>query len=144
MNLKKTALLLALTMAWGITWAQGVGTTSTPRIDQRQANQQQRIDRGVQSGALTEKEAARLQKGQRRVQRMENKAMADGKMTPRERRRIEHAQDTQSRKIYQEKHDKQRAKVSAATPYSKHDRYSSPNVPKRKQVTYNAPGTQHK
>jgi hypothetical protein len=141
MNLKKTALLLALTMTSGVTLAQSGGTTSTPRIDQRQANQQQRIDSGVKSGALTEKEAARLEKGQRRVQRMENKAMADGKMTPGERRRIEHAQNIQSRKIYQEKHDKQRAKPTAANTYSKHDRYSSPNVQKRKQVTYNP---QHK
>ena len=141
MNLKKTALLLALTMTSGVTLAQSVGTASTPRIDQRQANQQERIYRGVKSGALTEKEAARLEKGQRRVQRMENKAMADGKMTAKERQRIEHAQNTQSRKIYQEKHDKQRAKPTTA--YSKHDRYST-NVQKRKQVTYNAPSSQHK
>ena len=141
MNLKNTALLLALTMTSGVALAQGAGTTSTPRIDQRQANQQERIDRGVKSGALTQKEAARLQKDQQRIGRMEKNAMADGKMTPRERRRIEHAQDTQSRKIYQEKHDKQRAKPTTA--YSKHDRYST-NVQKRKQVTYNAPSSQHK
>jgi hypothetical protein len=48
-------------------WSQ---TTSTPRIDQPQQNQQQRIDQGVKSGQLTEKEAARLQKGQARVQKM--------------------------------------------------------------------------
>lgn len=38
---------------------------------------------------------------------MEDKAMADGKMTKKERARIEHAQDRQSKKIYREKHDKQ-------------------------------------
>jgi len=134
MNLKKTALLLALTMTSGITLAQSTGTTSTARVDQRQANQQKRIDRGVKSGALTQKEAARLQKGQQRIARMEKKAMADGKMTPKERRRIEHAQDAQSRKIYREKHDQQRAKPTAA--HSKHDRYSSPDMQKRRQVTY--------
>ncbi|HRE13254.1 MAG TPA: hypothetical protein PLD37_03560, partial [Usitatibacteraceae bacterium] len=41
---------------------------STPRIDQRQANQEKRIDQGVASGSLTQQEAARLQKGQARVQ----------------------------------------------------------------------------
>ena len=66
------AALLAAAMALPVL-AQ---TTSTPRIDQRQANQQQRIDQGVQSGALTEKEAARMEKGQERVQNMENKAAA--------------------------------------------------------------------
>jgi hypothetical protein len=85
-------------------------TTSTPRIDQRQENQQQRIDQGVKSGQLNQKEAARLEKGQARVQKMEDKAAADGKVTAKERRKIERAQDKQSRKIAREKHDKQTAK----------------------------------
>jgi hypothetical protein len=83
---------------------------STPRIDQRQQNQERRIEQGEKSGALTPKEAARLEKGQARVQRMENKATADGKVTKKEARRIERAQDRQSKKIYKEKHDKQTAK----------------------------------
>ena len=85
-------------------------TTSTPRIDQRQANQQQRIDQGVKSGQLNRKEAARLEKGQARVQKMEDKAVADGKVTAKERARIEKAQDKESRRIAREKHDKQTAK----------------------------------
>ena len=85
-------------------------TTSTPRIDQRQANQERRIDQGVQSGQLNQKEAARLEKGQARVQKMEDKAVADGKVTARERRRIERTQDKQSRKIARERHDRQVAK----------------------------------
>ena len=36
-------------------------TTSTPRIDKRQENQERRIDQGVKSGELTKKEAARLE-----------------------------------------------------------------------------------
>jgi len=82
-------------------------TQSTPRIDQRQANQQQRIEQGKKSGQLTKKEAARLEKGQARVQKMEDKAVADGKVTKKERRKIEHAQDVQSRRIYKQKHDNQ-------------------------------------
>ena len=74
-------------------------TTSTPRIDQ-----------GVKSGQLNKKEAARLEKGQERIQKMENKAMADGKMTKKERAAIEKAQDRESRRIAREKHDKQTAK----------------------------------
>ncbi len=85
-------------------------TTGTPRVDQRQEKQQQRIDQGVQSGQLNQKEAARLEKGQARVQKMEDKAGADGKVTAKERRRVEAAQDRQSRRIAREKHDKQRAK----------------------------------
>ena len=85
-------------------------TSSTPRIDQRQENQQRRIDAGVKSGQLNEKEAARLQKGQARVQKAEDKAAADGKVTAKERARIEKMQDRESRRIAHERHDQQRAK----------------------------------
>ena len=85
-------------------------TTSTPRIDQRQANQDARIQQGTQSGALTQKEATKLDKGQTHVQNMENKAMADGTVTKKEAARVEHAQDVQSRHIYRQKHDRQVAR----------------------------------
>ena len=108
MNKSIIAAIVAATFALpGLALAQ---TTSTPRIDQRQANQEKRIEQGVRSGELTKKEAARLEKGQARVQKMENKAMADGTMTKKEKARIEHAQDVESRKIAREKHDKQKAK----------------------------------
>jgi len=83
--------------------------TATPRVDQRQANQEARIQKGVQSGALTGKEAAKLDQGQAKVQAKEDKAKADGKVTARERDKLAKAQDKQSRKIAKEKHDKQRA-----------------------------------
>lgn len=108
MKLKTILIALAIASLPGLAAAQD--TKSTPRIDKRQELQQKRIDQGVQSGQLTEKEARRLEKGQARVQKKEDKAMADGKMTAKERRRIEHAQDQQSKKIYREKHDNQRAK----------------------------------
>lgn len=41
---------------------------------------------------------------------MEDKAVADGKVTRKEKARIEKAQDRQSKKIYRERHDKQTAK----------------------------------
>ena len=76
-------------------------------IDQRQANQEQRIEQGIRSGQLTAGEAARLERGQARIERMERRALADGRMDPRERRRIMQAQEVQSRHIYREKHDNQ-------------------------------------
>jgi Tfp pilus assembly protein FimT len=84
-------------------------TPSTPRIDKRQQNQERRIEQGEKSGALNEREAARLERGQARVQKMEDKAAADGKVTAKERRVMQHAQDKQSRRIYRQKHDRQRA-----------------------------------
>jgi hypothetical protein len=95
---------------FAIVFAQASLAQSTPRIDQRQENQQQRIDKGVASGQLNQREAARMQKGQEHVNKMEERAMKDGKMTKAEKRRIEHAQDVQSGRIAKQKHDKQQAK----------------------------------
>ena len=108
-SLKRIGIALALTTLPALAFAQS-DTTSTPRIDKRQANQERRIEQGEKSGALTPKEAGKLEKGQAHVQRMENKAVADGKATAKERKHIEHAQDKQSKKIYHEKHDNQTAK----------------------------------
>ena len=106
-NFAKLIAAAAIATVWLPAQAQ---TDSTKRIDKRQANQAARIEQGQKSGALNEKEAARLQKGQARVQKMEDKAAADGKVTAKERARIEQAQDKQSRRIQREKHDKQSAK----------------------------------
>lgn len=81
--------------------------TATPGIDQRQVNQEARIQQGVNSGALTQREAARLERGQQHVENMETRAKADGVVTKQERARLQHAEDVQSRRIYQEKHDRQ-------------------------------------
>ena len=72
---------------------------STPRIDRREARQRARIAEGRLSGQLTRGEVARLRAGQRHVHRMERRANADGVVTRAERRRIERAQDRQSRAI---------------------------------------------
>ncbi|MEZ5614178.1 MAG: hypothetical protein R3E35_03050 [Rhodocyclaceae bacterium] len=103
----KPKILAATLLLTAFTLPVLAQTDSTPRIDQRQANQQQRIDRGLQSGALTEQEAARMEKGQAHVQKIEDRAAADGQVTKKERARIEHAQDAQSKRIYRQKHDRQ-------------------------------------
>ena len=100
-----SSLLIALFAALAL---PVMAQTSTPRVDQRQANQQQRIDQGVASGQLTGKEAARLEKGQEHVQKLEDKAKADGTVTPQERARLKKAEDVQSRHIARQKHDRQR------------------------------------
>ena len=114
MQLKTTVIALAIAILPGLALAQTTPPTPSDkagaRIDQRQANQQKRIDAGVKSGELNQKEAARLQKGQNRVQKMEDKARADGKITKKEAAEIERAQDRQSKAIAREKHDKQKAK----------------------------------
>jgi outer membrane lipoprotein SlyB len=104
MKLLQTMLVAAVIASPLAAFAQ---STSTPRVDQRQAKQERRIEQGTQSGALTGREAARLDRGQERVQTMEDKAKADGKVTRTERVRLHAAQDAQSARIYSQKHDRQ-------------------------------------
>ncbi len=79
--------------------------TATPNIDQRQANQQARIDQGKATGALSKREAARMEAGQAKVAGMKQAAKADGKVTRAERKAIQKEQNKQSRRIKTQKHD---------------------------------------
>ena len=56
-------LLPALILGLALVPAAAFAQTGTPRIDQRQQNQEQRIDQGVSSGVLTGREARRLVDG---------------------------------------------------------------------------------
>lgn len=80
---------------------------NTPVIDERQTNQEQRIDRGIASGQLNEREANRLNEQQEHINKMEDRAKSDGVMTKKGRARIVAAQDRASRHIAREKHDRQ-------------------------------------
>ena len=80
----------------------------TPRIDQRQANQDRRIDQGEASGALTEREANRLEHQQMRIERQEDAAKADGLVTGGERARLTHQQNKASRAIARKTHNLRR------------------------------------
>jgi len=103
--LKIKAVLTALLVSgFGL---PALAQTATPGVDQRQIIQEKRIEQGTQSGALTPKEATKLEKGQEHVQKLEDRAKADGKVMPLERRRLHHAQDVQSKRIHREKHDHQ-------------------------------------
>ena len=77
------------------------------RANARQGAQSARIRAGVQSGELNRAEAHRMRAGQRHVKRIENRANADGEVTATEKARLEKAQDIQSKRIYNQKHDEQ-------------------------------------
>lgn len=72
---------------------------------QRSVNQQNRIEQGIQSGAVTNKEASNMERGQARVDRKEAKAGANGHVSAGEQARIQKAENKQSNKIYREKHN---------------------------------------
>jgi uncharacterized membrane protein YebE (DUF533 family) len=101
---------LAAAIATAVALPALAQSAATPGIDQRQANQERRIDQGIGSGQLNARETARLERGQQRVENMETRAKSDGVVTKRERARIHQAQDVQSKRIYRQKHDRQRAR----------------------------------
>jgi hypothetical protein len=72
---------------------------------QRNANQEQRIQQGMQSGSLTTQEAGALEKGQARTNRKQAKAAADGHVGAREQARIQNRENRQSARIYNKKHN---------------------------------------
>lgn len=109
--MKKTKLS---TLAVGVTLAVAsigafaqAASGATPRVDQRQANQEQRIDKGIASGELTARETKRLDKEQNVIDKAENKAKSDGTVTKAERRRLHKMQKHASRGIHRQKHDAQ-------------------------------------
>jgi hypothetical protein len=80
---------------------------ATPKIDQRQVNQDKRIDQGVASGALTPQEAAKLEKREAKIEADKQAAKADGKVTRAERRKLRREEDRASAAIRRQKHDRQ-------------------------------------
>ena len=74
----------------------------------RNLAQQERIQQGLSSGQLTNREAARLENGQARSERMQGRAGADGRIDRYEQHRIQGAENHQSRQIHDERRDGQR------------------------------------
>jgi hypothetical protein len=72
---------------------------------QRDDNQQNRIEQGLQSGSLSTKEASQLEAGQQHIDRMESNADRNGSISPAEQSRINAAQNRQSADIYGDKHN---------------------------------------
>jgi hypothetical protein len=80
---------------------------ATPRVDRRQVNQERRIDQGIASGALTNKEAGRLDRRETKIQADKLAARSDGKVTRAERRKLAREQNRASAAIRRQKHDRQ-------------------------------------
>ena len=81
------------------------GTALAAEVDQRQENQQDRINQGVASGELTKKEAKQVE-GQHKA--IHNEIKADraangGKLSKGEKRTVNRQQNRESRKIHRKK-----------------------------------------
>lgn len=112
-NLKIACLsvaLSALTLPAIAQSATGVYPTPDPRdpsINQRLENQQDRIGQGVESGQLTARETANLE---RREAAINNEVRADrradgGRLTQAERAQVNRQLNHSSRQIYRDKHN---------------------------------------
>ncbi|MEO7403132.1 MAG: hypothetical protein ABIU95_05630 [Burkholderiales bacterium] len=100
------ASLLALpVLAQGTTPPAAAKERAT--IEQRLARQDARIAQGEKSGQLTQQESARLHAREERLRAMNEKAKADGKVTPQEHHRLNRAMDHQSHAIGRESHNRQ-------------------------------------
>ncbi len=77
---------------------------ATPRIDQRQAKQQARINQGVASGNITPAQQTGLQAQQNQIAANKAAAKADGVVTHQERKALHKQQNQASRAIAHAKH----------------------------------------
>ncbi len=91
--------------------ATALAGTNDLVIQQRELNQQQRVEQGVQSGQLTPHEAGRLEGQQARIQQREARMKADGNLTGKERAKLTRQQNRASRNIYRKKHNSRQAAV---------------------------------
>ena len=99
--IRQTAIALIFTTPFAsLAFAQGVGTEV-----QRDINQESRIEQGLKSGQLSTGEAAKLARGEARLDRMEKNALKDGTLSQQEADRINRAQNVESGKINALKHN---------------------------------------
>jgi hypothetical protein len=101
MMVRQLALVWFFTAALSpAAFAQTVGTEV-----QRDINQESRIEQGLKSGQLSTGEAAKLEHGESRIDRMEKNAMKDGNLSPQEADRIQRTQNAESNRINQLEHN---------------------------------------
>jgi hypothetical protein len=101
--------MIALAMGFFGVPAMAFSDSARPAtIPDRQQNQRERIQDGVEDGDLTKREAARLRQRSRTIQNERRDARRDdGRIDRHERREITRDQNDLGRRIYRQKHDAQ-------------------------------------
>ena len=101
MTMYQTVIALMFTAPFSyVALAQDVGTEV-----HRNINQESRIEQGLKSGQLSANEAAKLERGEARIDRMEKNALKDGALSQQEADRLNRAQNVESGKINALKHN---------------------------------------
>ena len=101
----KTSTFVALVLFAGLMYGSAFAQDKTPVVDQREKNQQARIEEGVKSGELTNRETIQLERQEGKIKADELNAKADGKVTKRERAKLHRELNRESRAIYRKKHN---------------------------------------
>jgi hypothetical protein len=109
----KKSFVIASVVATVMATSAWAATPAAQETTQRDINQQDRIERGLQSGQLNTREAGKLEKDEAHIDRMESRDLKDGKLTPKETAQINRTQNRVSNQIYQDKHN-----TSAGNPNS--------------------------
>jgi hypothetical protein len=97
----KTIMLAALAAVL----TSAAALADTPRINNREDRQVNRIFNGVDSNQLSSREAAKLLKGQLQVRKLEDQFKSNGNVSNFERGVLNDALDRQSNRIYNKKHN---------------------------------------
>ena len=90
----------------------GLALSSAPafaqNLNKREAKQQHRIAEGIENGSLTPKETARLERQEARIKELQAKdRQSGGGLSPQERTELNKLLNTESHRIYAQKHDGQ-------------------------------------
>lgn len=102
MNLTKLGLLVLSAKALGtVAWAD----TVAEQDQQRDVNQQQRIEQGLKSGQLSTQEAGHMERDEQHVNRMESRDLKNGSISPAEQARLNAAQNKTSQAVSSAKHN---------------------------------------
>jgi hypothetical protein len=101
--MKRTAVSLGVIAAGFLSTAALAQTVQQDQ--QRDVNQQQRIDQGLQSGELSSREAGHLEREQQLGDKMEARDLRDGTISSSEQARLNAAQNKASRDIAADKHN---------------------------------------
>src|SRR5215469_8962444 len=103
--MKKSSVTIALIVAALMGTSAWAAPPQTQEVTQRDVNQQQRIEQGLQSGQLSTREAGQLEREQQHVDKMEARDLRNGSVSPAEQARLNAAENKASRDIYADKHN---------------------------------------
>lgn len=101
MKIQKLILGLVLVLFGFAASAQ----TATPKVKDRQVNQQKRILKGAKEGEVSKKELVRLERQQKRINRSKKRAKADGVVTGKEKATLHGRQNRAGRNIRRAKNN---------------------------------------